>query len=49
VPALAVAIAAPLTAAAAEALKVPFEYHKLDNGLKVVRWAERASLIYLNI
>lgn len=36
VPALAVAIASPLTATAAEALKVPFEYHKLDNGLKVV-------------
>ncbi|MBP9945190.1 MAG: insulinase family protein [Vicinamibacteria bacterium] len=29
-------LAAPLGAAAAEALKVPFEYHKLDNGLKVV-------------
>ncbi|MBK5256984.1 MAG: insulinase family protein [Vicinamibacteria bacterium] len=27
---------APLTASAAETLKVPFEYHKLDNGLKVV-------------
>ena len=29
-------LAAPLTAFAAETLKVPFEYHKLDNGLKVV-------------
>lgn len=29
-------LAAPLTAFTAETLKVPFEYHKLDNGLKVV-------------
>ena len=29
-------LAAPLAAFAAESLKVPFEYHKLDNGLKVV-------------
>ena len=29
-------LAAPLAAFAAETLKVPFEYHKLDNGLKVV-------------
>ncbi|MEO8359292.1 MAG: pitrilysin family protein [Vicinamibacteria bacterium] len=29
-------IAAPFTASAVESLKVPFEYHKLDNGLKVV-------------
>ncbi len=28
--------ATPLAATAAETLKVPFEYHKLDNGLKVV-------------
>src|SRR5262245_3596165 len=28
--------AAPLAASAAETLKVPIEYHKLDNGLKVV-------------
>ena len=28
--------ALPLAATAAESLKVPFEYHKLDNGLKVV-------------
>ncbi|MBX7186149.1 MAG: insulinase family protein [Vicinamibacteria bacterium] len=35
IAALAIA-AAPLAASAAETLKIPFEYHKLDNGLKVV-------------
>jgi zinc protease len=29
-------LAAPLAASAADSLKVPYEYHKLDNGLKVV-------------
>jgi zinc protease len=29
-------LAAPLFASAADSLKVPYEYHKLDNGLKVV-------------
>ncbi len=35
IAALAIA-AAPLAAPAAETLKIPFEYHKLENGLKVV-------------
>ena len=47
-------LAAPLAASAAESLKVPFEYHKLDNGLKVVLSKDTAAptatvTVYYNI